>query len=184
VSPGRPRTTGRGAREGVPDRLTCTGHHVHLGLVVRCELTIDHPLPHATEVGPELVSWDHDMSLHAAEAEARRLETRAAGRRGGVSGLSAATARIVRGRVMTSLTAASSIVVNAVERLCDHDLGEAEREYSTDQLYAAVADVRLALAELAEVVGASEHAGDGADVVVRISRSRFRRRGGGRGAWR
>jgi hypothetical protein len=80
---------------------------------------------------------------------------------------------------MTSLTAASSVVVNAVERLCDHDLGEAEREYSSDQLYAAVADVRLAVAELAELVGASADAGDGADVVVRISRSRFRRRGWG-----
>jgi hypothetical protein len=56
----------------VPDPLTCTGHHAHLGLVVRCELTIGHPLPHATEVGPELVSWDHDMSRQAAEAEARR----------------------------------------------------------------------------------------------------------------
>jgi hypothetical protein len=94
-----------------------------------------------------------------------------------VSGLGAATARIVRSRVMTSLTAASSVVVNAVERLCDHDLDEAEREHSTDQLHAAVADVRLALAELAELVGASEHAGDGADVVVPISRSRFRRHG-------
>jgi hypothetical protein len=105
------------------------------------------------------------------------LEARPAGRRGGVSGLGAATARIVRGRVMTSLTVASSVVINAVERLCDHDLCEAEREYSTDQLYAAGADVRLALAELAEWVGASEHVGDRADVVVRISRSRFRRHG-------
>jgi hypothetical protein len=92
-----------------------------------------------------------------------------------VNGLSAPTARIVRGRVMTGFTAASSVLVNTVERLCDHDLGEAEREYSTDQLYGAVADMRLALAELTELVGAGEHAGDG--VVLRVSRARFRRHG-------
>jgi hypothetical protein len=91
-----------------------------------------------------------------------------------MSGLSAASARIVRDRVVTSLTAASAIVVNAVERLCDHDLGEAERECTTDQLYAAVADVRAALAEL---VGAGEQGGDGAGVVVRVLRARFRRHG-------
>jgi hypothetical protein len=40
-------------------------------------------------------------------------------------------ARDARCRVTTNLTAASSAVVNAVERLCDRDLGEADREHST-----------------------------------------------------
>jgi hypothetical protein len=92
-----------------------------------------------------------------------------------VNGLSASTARIVRGRIVTGFTVASSVLVNAVERLCDHDLGEAEREYSTDQLYGAVADARMALAELAELVGASEYANEG--VVLRVARARFRRHG-------
>jgi hypothetical protein len=92
-----------------------------------------------------------------------------------VSGLSAATARKVRGGIVTSLTAASSLVGNAVERLCDHELSEAERESSTDQLNAAVTELRLALAELAELVGASEHAGEG--VVLSVPRARFRRHG-------
>ncbi len=93
-----------------------------------------------------------------------------------MSGLGAATARILRGRVTTRLTAASSLLVNGLERLCDHGLGEAERECRTDQVYGAMADLRLALAELAEVVGSSEH-GEGGGVVVRVSRARFRRHG-------
>lgn len=107
---------------------------------------------------------------------ADELDTSA--RDGRVNGLSAPSARIVRGRVMTGFTAASSVLVNAVERLCDHDLGEVEREYSTDQLCGAVADVRLALAELGELVGVGEHAAEG--VVLRVSRARFRRHGWGR----
>lgn len=97
-----------------------------------------------------------------------------------VSGLSATTARTARGRVMTSLTVASSLLVNSVERLCDHDLVEADREYSTDQLYTALADVRGALAELTELVGSVEPAGEGSGVVLRVARSRFRRHGWGR----
>jgi hypothetical protein len=94
-----------------------------------------------------------------------------------VSGLSAATARTIRGRVITSLTVASSLLVNTVERLCDPDLVEFDREYSTDQLYAALADVRGALAELAELVGGSEADGDADGILLHVTRSRFRRHG-------
>jgi hypothetical protein len=82
-------------------------------------------------------------------------------------------ARIARGRVTIGLTVASSTLANVVERLCDHGLSEAERERSTDQLYGAMADVRLALAELGELVGAGAHGGEGA--VVHVSPARFRR---------
>jgi hypothetical protein len=75
--------------------------------------------------------------------------------------------------VTIGLTVASSTLANVVERLCDHGLSEAERERNTDQLYGAMADVRLALSELGELVGAGAQAGEG--VVVRVSLARFRR---------
>jgi hypothetical protein len=59
--------------------LTCTGHHVHGGQVVRCQQATGHPMPHAAEVDlpgrgrkSELVTWGHDMGRLAAVAEAAR----------------------------------------------------------------------------------------------------------------
>jgi len=98
-----------------------------------------------------------------------------------VSALSVEAARTARGRVTIGLTVASSMVANVVERLCDHELSEADRERSTDQLHGAMADVRQALAELGELVGAGEHGGEG--VVVRVSPARFRRNGWSRRLW-
>jgi len=93
-----------------------------------------------------------------------------------MSTVSAATARNVRARVVTNLTAAYSVAVNTVERLCDHELGQVERDDNTDQLYVAVADLRLALADLVELIGAGDQANEGGrGVVVSVSRSRFRR---------
>ena len=91
-----------------------------------------------------------------------------------MSGLNAATARIVRGRVLIGLTVASSTLANAVERLCDHDLSDADRERTTDQLYGVVADLRLALADLDELVGSSEPPSAARGIVLRVSQSRFR----------
>jgi hypothetical protein len=58
---------------------TCPGHHAHGGEVVRCELAIGHPVPHAREIGlrgaetnPEVVTWAHDRGRRAAEAAALR----------------------------------------------------------------------------------------------------------------
>jgi hypothetical protein len=75
------------------------------------------------------------------------------------------------------LQRASAAVAMTLEGLCDHDLAEPDREEGTEQLYAALADVRLELTKLGE--GADADALD-PERVVRVAEGRWRRRGWGR----
>jgi hypothetical protein len=66
-------------------------------------------------------------------------------------------------------------LASAVERLCDHDLADQERAAGSERLYLALADVRLALTELARRADA-----DTVDprVVLTVAEGRWWRRGG------
>jgi hypothetical protein len=93
-----------------------------------------------------------------------------------VSAVTAGTARSLRVSAL-GLQRASAAVAMRLERLCDHDVAEPDREEGTEQLYAALADVRLELMKLGE--GADADTVD-PERVVRVTRGRWHRQGWGR----
>jgi hypothetical protein len=83
------------------------------------------------------------------------------------------TARSLRASVI-GLNTTCSLLATTLERLCDRDLGGAEREASTNQLHTAISDMREALVDIADAVLGPEEE-DNSDSVVNVSRSRWRR---------
>ncbi len=93
-----------------------------------------------------------------------------------MGGVTAGTARTLRVSVI-GLRCASVALASAVEGLCDHDLVGSDREQRTEQLYAALADARLALMKLGEAADADTV---DRERVLLVARGRWRRQGWGR----
>jgi hypothetical protein len=66
-------------------------------------------------------------------------------------------------------------LARTVERLCDHDRAELERAAGTERLYVALADVRLALTEVA---GRADADTVDPTVVLTVAKGRWRGRDG------
>jgi hypothetical protein len=80
-------------------------------------------------------------------------------------------------QVAAILHAASGTLVGTLQRLCDQQLSDSERDDSTGQLYADLAGVRSAMTGFADAVLSPEQAGPG---VLWIDPARHRELGADR----